>query len=130
MIFIDSNVFIALRYLDHPLHEKALKISSRISEPLVTTNIVISETLTVLSMRVSKLLAIQFGKDLQKQDIQTVYIDHPLHEKAWEIFRKIKNKNISFFDCTSFAVMQNLKIRKAFSFDRDFQKYGYELENE
>lgn len=127
MIFIDSNVFIAIRNTHHPLHEKALRTSSIISDNLITTNIVIAETLTVLSMRVNKLIAIEFGKEIIKQDIRIVHIDEHYHQKAWEIFQKIKSKNVSFFDCTSFAVMESLGIKKAFSFDEDFEKYGFEL---
>lgn len=126
MIFIDSNAFIAIRNKRHPLHGKAIRISSQIIEPLVCTNIVIAETLTILSMRVNKSIAIQFGKEIKQQNIQIVHIDEIYQEKAWNIFQKIKSKDVSFFDCTSFAVMESFNIKKVFSFDEDFKKYGFE----
>ena len=127
MIFVDSNAFIAIRNKRHPLHKKAVFISTQISDPLITTNIVIAETLSVLSMRVNKATAIQFGEEVDKLNIQIVQIDQQFHFKAWEIFKKIRSKNVSFFDCTSFAVMEKLGIKTVFSFDADFKKYGFEL---
>ena len=130
MIFVDSNAFIAIRNLNHPLHQPAIRISSHLVNEngyLITTNIVIAEVFTVLSMRVNKMVAVQFGKDLEKQEMPIVFIDEFYHRKAWEIFQKIKDKNVSFFDCTSFAVMEDLGIHKAFSFDKEFKKYGFEI---
>lgn len=130
MIFADSNAFIAIRNLNHPLHRKALQTSHRLQknkEEIITTNIVISEVLTILAMRVSKVLALEFGKEIIQLRPPVVYIDDLYHQRAWEIFQKIQSKNVSFFDCTSFAVMEDLDIKKAFSFDKDFEKYGFEL---
>ena len=130
MIFIDSNAFIALWNTDHSFHKTALTVSSNLSQDkqqLITTNFVVAETFTILAMRVKKSLAIKFGKEFNSQNIPIVYINEEYHQKAWKIFQKIKDKNVSFADCASFAVMEHLGITKAFSFDDDFQKYGFEL---
>ena len=130
MIFIDSNVFIASWNTDHPLYAKAKKISSRLlseKQELITTNIVIAEVLTILSMRVHKELAIKFGKNFENLGIHLIFINDSYQKIAWEIFQKIKDKNVSFFDCTSFAVMESLGLKKVFSFDVDFAKYGFEV---
>lgn len=129
MIFVDSNALIAIRNVNHPLHQKALFISRNLAqqrENLITTNIVISEAITILAMSVNKALAIQFGEEINSQRLPIVYIDQRYHQKAWEIFKQVKDKNVSFFDCTSFAVMRDLEIQKAFSFDKDFQTCGFE----
>jgi len=35
------------------------------------------------------------------------------------------DKDFSFTDCTSFALMERLKIKTAFSFDAHFTQYGF-----
>jgi len=39
-------------------------------------------------------------------------------DKAWEIFEKYSDKDFSFTDCSSFAIMEMLKINNVFSFDK------------
>jgi len=49
---------------------------------------------------------------------------------AWQLRKKLKDKpSISFTDLTSFVLMQELKITKAFTGDADFEKVnlGFEI---
>ncbi len=43
---------------------------------------------------------------------------------AWEVFRKFEDKDWSFTDCASYAVMERLGINKAFAFDHHFKQFG------
>jgi uncharacterized protein len=45
--------------------------------------------------------------------------------RAVEIIRRYHDKDLSLTDATSFAVMERLRIGWAFSFDRDFNQYGF-----
>ena len=47
--------------------------------------------------------------------------------KIDEIFKKYGDKELSFTDCTSFVLMKNLKLRKAFTFDEHFKQIGFEI---
>ena len=63
-IFIDANVFIALLNRQDGLHERASVLWSELENKrhnLVTSNFVISEVITVLSMRAGKQVALQFA---------------------------------------------------------------------
>lgn len=46
---------------------------------------------------------------------------------AREIIGGHADKEYSYTDATSFAVMERLGIRRAFAFDRHFQQYGFEV---
>ena len=48
-------------------------------------------------------------------------------EKAWEIFLKFKDKEFSYTDCTSFALMQRLQIDTAYSFDSHFKIMKFQV---
>jgi uncharacterized protein len=54
-----------------------------------------------------------------------------LEEAAFTIFGQYADKGFSFTDCTTFAAMKSLKIRKAFAFDRHFEQMeGFSREPE
>ena len=130
MIFIDTSAYYALYRIDDKHHQKALKIAKNIlhsTDEQITTNIILTECLTLISMRVSKKESLQLGKIIHGSKARIVFINQHYHQKAFDIFQKITGKNVSFADCTSFAVMETLGIKKAFSFDEDFKKYGFEL---
>jgi len=41
--------------------------------------------------------------------------------------RKYADKEISFTDCVSFAIMRRVGIRTAFTFDRHFRDAGFQI---
>jgi predicted nucleic acid-binding protein len=47
-------------------------------------------------------------------------------EAALQIFFAYEDKDFSFTDCTSFAVMKELKLKRALSRDKHFSQMGYE----
>ena len=129
MIFIDTSAFVALRNPADPNHKKALKFSLKLEaaqSQLLTSNYVLAETYTVISQKVGKPQAISFKEDFDPS-IQITRVDENLEEVAWKIFKDIRSKNVSFIDCTSFAVMRNLSIKHVFAFDDDFKRLGFSL---
>ncbi|MFZ2603853.1 MAG: nucleic acid-binding protein, partial [Candidatus Omnitrophota bacterium] len=48
-------------------------------------------------------------------------------QAAWELYQKYKDKMFSFTDVTSFVIMKDINIKKAFAFDREFVQAGIEL---
>ncbi|MBI4099651.1 PIN domain-containing protein, partial [Candidatus Microgenomates bacterium] len=59
-------------------------------------------------------------------DIKKVSVNIIDEQNAWELFQKLSGKGISFVDCLSFALMQRLKIKTAFTFDADFTRAGFD----
>lgn len=72
--------------------------------------------------------SIAFGQNLfQSKGIQNIFVDHDLETKALDIFNSHSDKDYSFVDCASFAVMKELVITKAFTFDSHFKQFGFEI---
>lgn len=125
-VFVDASAYLAVLNKKDSNYKKALKISQELFEgggEFVTSNIVIYEVYTVLSLRIDKKLAGEFKETLERSPILIIYLNKELDVNAWEIFQRQTSKNVSFFDCTSFAVMEELGIGSVFSFDRDFKRY-------
>lgn len=130
MVFVDANAFIGLLNRKSSLHQLAIQKSAKIkqeNEILATSDIVVAETITVLSSRIDRRLALTFGSEIEEGGIQIFYLEPETLSLAWKIFQKQTSKNVSFFDCTSFAIIEKYKVDKVFSFDSDFVKHGKNL---
>ena len=51
----------------------------------------------------------------------------PVRDEALAIFEQMSDWNVDLSDCLSFSLMRAQGIRRAFAFDRDFEKAGFEL---
>ena len=125
MIFIDTSAYIGTLNPFDSNHEKAGEISGFLTkEDLITSYAVLGEVLTVGSMRYNRQAATDFVKEILKSKTKIVSENDELRDKAFRIFQEIKDKNIGWVDCCSFAIIEHYKIEKVFSFDRDFKKYA------
>ncbi len=125
-LFVDTGAFIALTSPEDEYHSAAVSFyrDSRDSAArFFTTNLVVCETMNYLKARVSHAVAVRFWENLKKAGHITIVIVTPvLEEAAFALFKRFADKGYSFTDCTSFAVMKALKLRKAFAFDRHFEQ--------
>lgn len=94
----------------------------------VITDFIFDEFLTVLLVRGGKHLSIEAGeKILRDKNIRLLRVDDEVFQKAWEIYRRFRDKNWSFTDCTSYVLMKNLSIDTGLSFDEHFKQFGFEI---
>ena len=126
MIFVDTSAWYAAEVEDDVNHEKARKflpiIASGKHGTPVTTDFVLDETLTLLRVRRGLDVATAFIDKIRKsKSVRVFWIDESLFEKALAIFRKSDRSVWSFTDCTSFALMNDLSIPDAFTFDNHFK---------
>ncbi len=130
-IFVDSNIFYSLKDEKDSNHKKVSKIYKKLFEDsstvIVTSTQIFSETVTLLSQRVSKLAAIDFWNDSKAMEI--TYLSKEVFQEALNIFKETKTKNISFADCTTIAICRKrkYKIDALFSFDKHFEVPGIKL---
>ncbi len=131
-LFIDTSAFYALEDPSDKDHHKALKYETEIKYKenirLITSSYILDETLTLIKIKLGYEASIKFGEKIRKSKIiRVIHISEELEEKAWEIFIKYKDKGFSFTDCTSFALMKRYKIKSAFTFDKHFSQFGFEV---
>ncbi|MBI5102719.1 MAG: PIN domain-containing protein [Nitrospirae bacterium] len=127
-IFVDTGAWYALVDRNDPDHTQAAKFLKSNTFPLVTTNYVFGETVTLLRMRLGWPIARDFGQRLRESSVANIVtLKDEDEEKAWETFLKYKDKDFSHTDCTSFALMGRLKIDTAFSFDRHFMAMRFNV---
>lgn len=128
-VFVDASAFIAILVESDFNHTRAAEIAARLElekAELVTSSMIIAEVLTVLSMRFSKALAIEFGERIMKGGIQIVHPSALSFEHAWQIWKNEQQKDVSVVDAMSFALIESERIPASFSFDHDFLKRSFE----
>lgn len=132
--FVDTSAFYALEDSDDKHHDEAIETREAIKKgalsirKLYTSNFIFDETLTLLRMNLGHAHAVDFGGRLKSSKIvEIVRIDEGLEEEAWKIFKTYKDKRYSFTDCSSFALMDEMGIDRAFSFDENFEQYGFSM---
>lgn len=124
-VFVDTSAFFALADQTDRLHHQALQYVQSTDRLLVTSNVIVHETITLIRMRLGHEPALRFGLRLLGESTTPVIRVTPAdEERAWAIFRQYPDKRLSFADCTSFALMKRLSIGTAFAFDEDFHRFG------
>ncbi len=88
----------------------------------------VDETITLLRIHCGHKVAVAFRRTLETSNLVNVFwVTQTLEKAAWKIFEKHADKNFSFTDCTSFAVMEAEAIRNVFTFDQHFAQYGFAM---
>jgi len=59
--------------------------------------------------------------------VQRELIDEERAERARGIFFRYRDKNFSFTDCTSFALMREMRLRQALTTDTHFRQAGFQM---
>ena len=127
-LFVDTGAWYALVDRNDPDHKEAGDFLRRNNIPLLTTNFVFDETITLIRNRLGWDVARAFGQKLKDSNFVTLAaIKDTDEERAWEIFLKYKDKDFSYTDCTSFAFMERSKVDAAFSFDSHFKAMRFHV---
>ena len=127
-VFIDTSAFVALRNGSEAEHERArTALAELVSEgvALFTSNYVFAETYTALMVRVGRAEAIEWGRRFRAGGaIELVRLDEDVEEKAWAILEQHGDKDWSYVDATSFALIERDGGSEAFAFDVHFGQRG------
>ncbi len=125
MIFIDTGAWFAMAVPSDQDHAAVAQCLAQLSEPLLTTDYVVDETLTLLRARGYDRRALALGEAFFNGSIASVhYLDETDIRAAWEVFRQYDDKDWSFTDCASKIVMERFNITRAISLDHHFRQFG------
>lgn len=125
MIFVDTGAWYASLVPTDPDHAKAAAWLATNHSPLLTTDYVIDETLTLLRARGERTRALLLGAKFFRGSVAQIHkITNVDLIHAWEVFEQFDDKGWSFTDCTSKVVMEQLSITHAFAFDHHFTQFG------
>jgi predicted nucleic acid-binding protein len=127
VIFVDTSYWIALRNRSDTHHAQAGSLlQARDREHLVTTNHVRGETWTYLRRRAGHRSATAFLDAADRSPrLEVVFVTKELEAQALRWLRRHDEREYSFVDATSFAVMKAMRLREALAFDGDFAAAGF-----
>ncbi len=132
MILVDSSAWYALADNRERRNEDAVKLFGRVTEGefgrILTTDYVLDETYTLLRMRlgigpVRSLRGLLTGSS----NLQMLRVSERDFDHAVELMLAHEDKRWSLTDCTSFVLMQELEIGRAFTFDHNFSEAGFQV---
>lgn len=129
MVFADSSGFIAAFDRRDPGHPRATREWRRLAregEAVVTTALVLAETVTHLRRRAGWEAAVRAGETLlRSRSIQILCPGREVLDAAWREFRRNAEPGLSLCDALSFVVMRDRGISLALTFDRHFATAGF-----
>ena len=127
-VLVDSGGWYAVADKRDPDHGRAVSFLKSNSLPLITTNFIFDEAITLMRSRMGWQVAVDFGKKLLSGGVVTIAeVRKEDEERAWEIFLRFKDQDFSYTDCTSFAVMERLRLETAFTFDEHFRTMKFHV---
>jgi predicted nucleic acid-binding protein len=127
--FVDTSALFSLLDTSDPHRPRALDWFERATadpdEHLVTHNYVVVESVALAHRRL--------GPDAARVVLEDVvpvlvveYVDEDLHRRATSAFLAAVRRRPSLVDWVSFELMRDRDIDRAFAFDRDFGRQGFD----
>ena len=124
VVFVDTGAFYAAINRKDENHSEAAALFRRAIEEewrLITSNFVVAETHALILARMERGLAMAWLRSIPARIVRISKADE---EKALRIILGYRDKEFSYCDASSFALIERLRIREAMAFDSHFEQYG------
>jgi len=125
-VFVDTGVFLALRNADDEHHHRSVALMKRALKGefgrIYTSDYVIDEAMTTALVRTKRHdLAVDVGKYiLESPRIIKLWVTKDSFYAAWETFKRLEDRPMSFTDCVSLTLIKENNIKQIMSFDSGF----------
>jgi predicted nucleic acid-binding protein len=121
-IFVDTSAFYALADRTDKYHEPSENYYKHNYQTarFITSNFILVETWTLIHHKIGKPAAHIFWEKIKNGIISLHYVNLLDLENAWEVSQRYQDQDYSLVDCTSFSIMERLKIDTTFTFDSHF----------
>lgn len=127
--FVDTSALYALIDEGDPAHAAAVTwlddIADAAPERLRTHNYVVIETIALTHARLGA-AAVRLLIDDVLPACEVRFVDDDLHDRAVIAYLAGLGRRVSFVDRMSFELMRAERIDRAFAFDPDFKREGFE----
>lgn len=123
-VFVDTGAFYAALNRKDRNHRAAVGFFERALEEewrLLTSNFVVAETHALILVRLGRDLAAAW---LRIIPAAVARVSRDDEQKAIRIILAYRDKDFSYCDAASFALIERLRIPRAMAFDRHFRQYG------
>ena len=123
--FVDSGVFFGAYSEKDEYHDQAVNLLEKALQgeygAVYTSDYIFDETVTLARVRAKSIkTALLVGESILGSRIRLLQVNGDIFDKAWNIFKQYEDKNFSFTDCTSIALIRELQIDTMLSFDDRF----------
>jgi predicted nucleic acid-binding protein len=128
-VFVDTVAWLALVNKSEELHDAARLVRDQIIQQkakLITTDFVVVEIANSLARLPLRGVARKLIDFIRTSDtVELVTISPELFEKAYQLYCSRDDKEWGLTDCTSFVVMEMMRMNRAFTADRHFEQAGF-----
>jgi uncharacterized protein len=115
---------------DQELHLQAVQIYRQADQQFVTSNYVLCELVALLHspLRVPRAQAIAIIDSIRNSArVRLQHVEKSVDDLAWQLLKTRADKQWSLVDCSSFVLMEELKISQVLTTDHHFQQAGFRV---
>jgi len=130
-LFVDTSGWANIFVSSENYHSQAQRYflnAWQLQQPLITTSYIVVELVALLQspLRIPRHAIFEVVDSVRQSDhIQVIHIDAAIDANAWQLCKNRPDKAWSLVDCTSFVVMQQLRLQEALTTDQHFEQAGF-----
>lgn len=125
-LFADTYYFLALLHKGDAAHSKAVALTEKFTNPIVTTAWVLTEVGDALSAPALRSRFVQLMETLRADPACTIVPPSPaLFDAGVSLYAERSDKGWTLTDCISFVVMHQYGLTDALTGDRHFEQAGF-----
>ena len=130
-VFVDTGGWMACADHADPAYAQCRAARDGVLEAgqmLITTDFVVDETLTLIRFRLGLSAANAWWQQIDgSARLRWERVDSDHFERARLLFFHYRDKDLSFTDYTSIAVMRELRLTTVLTTDHHFQQVGFDV---
>lgn len=131
-VFVDTSAYYALVDQNDMKHGSAIATAHQLGQSgadVFTSNFVVAETHTLILNRLGRDSALVALARIYASATRIVRATEADERRGRDIVAQQSDKDYSLVDTISFAIMERLHLRLAWTYDHHFHQFGFTLAN-